>query len=287
MQLTTSDQPARTLDNISEEQSYYYSYIADDTVEVEEQGFQQSLQLPREIPLSAGGLSDVHHSAEGVFSSEDEMDYEEDDDDDFNVTLRTPFALKRVQNMSNATTSSLDRDSNISTGLSTIDDASPIRTRTNSAASGSSSSVAGRKRPLPSMEDSRPLRVPLKDRPPTSSQTVRVRPSSIHLNVRPPLQINRTRTSTSSSGTENNLKEVVDDASSVAAKMRRVGTREESRKEPVRRTTIRPSVQVGVKESVVRRTASVTSIPRNTQPRAPTRIYRRTDSTKSNASNAA
>ncbi|KAJ3537150.1 hypothetical protein NM688_g6730 [Phlebia brevispora] len=218
------------LEGITEEQSYYYSYIAEDSVQVEEQGFQESLRLP----LSRSEDED------------EEMDYEEEDD--FDVTLRTP-ALKRVHNMSNATASSMDRDSNASTEFNTVYGGSPLRTRTNSVASNASnatttsesdtSSLAGKKRPISSVQESRPLRAPLRDRLP-SSQTVRQSRSTIHLNVRPPSAISRAKTSSSASGAEN--KDAGDDTSSLAPKRRKVApAKEEGKKDafPVRRPTVR------------------------------------------------
>ena len=166
IQMIVSEERARPpqLEDVSEDQSYYYSYSANETLQAEEQDFHESLLLPREEPRSAGDLSDDDHRGVGM-ASDPEMDVEEEsDDDEFNVTLRTPFAIKRVQNMSNMTSSSMDRDSNISSaGLSTVDNGSPLmRTRTNSGASAalydSDSSVAGKKRPLSSTEVARPLR---------------------------------------------------------------------------------------------------------------------------------
>ena len=81
----------------------------------------------------------------------DEDDYDEEEEDDFDITLQTPHPISRIRNYSSNTTST-DADPNDSTGLSTVDLGSPLRTRNNSEVStlgGSDrSSVAGRKRTL-------------------------------------------------------------------------------------------------------------------------------------------
>lgn len=93
---------------------------------------------------------------EGVLSEQDmevdeEDDYEEEEEDDFNITLQTPQPISRYQNFSAASSADPNDDS---TGLSTVDLGSPLRTRTNSEAStlagseSTSSSVVGKKRTL-------------------------------------------------------------------------------------------------------------------------------------------
>ncbi|EIW61581.1 uncharacterized protein TRAVEDRAFT_63287 [Trametes versicolor FP-101664 SS1] len=163
------------------------------------QDFRQSLQLPREPrnPGSDGGLSDenhtkgVHHvqtpeqtdsrprTASGdeeayemsVDEADSDMDYE--DEDDFDVTLRTPHPRKHgaPESMLSdddmltpppsaiAFTMSIDSQMSKSTTLSTTDNGSSLRTRADSLSSTALSSVhdtsslAGRKRRLPRSED--------------------------------------------------------------------------------------------------------------------------------------
>ncbi|KAI9064841.1 hypothetical protein FKP32DRAFT_1757075 [Trametes sanguinea] len=158
------------------------------------QDFRRSLQLPREPrnPGSDGGLSDeiqmkgVQHTqtpnqtntppavmtddlADTSAMSTDDVDsYMDDDEDDFNVTLRTPhpLKLKSAEAMLSddemltpppstiAFTISLDSQvSHVtrSTALSTTDNGSSLRTRTPSISSTvpDAPSLAGRKRRLP------------------------------------------------------------------------------------------------------------------------------------------
>lgn len=141
------------------------------------QGFQRSLQLPREFtnPDSAGDLSDDHapNGIHGVDVFSDDMDtdargdedasvadsdsQEGESEDDFGMSLRTPRrmrvrpkaqqdgtvkARKNIYGAANASDESL---ASTSTKLSTTDNGSSLRTmtRTNSAASSRQSSVAG------------------------------------------------------------------------------------------------------------------------------------------------
>lgn len=147
--------------------------------------FRRSLQSLREDmdPTSAGDLSDDLdpmtgvQKTNGLHSDDEDMEVdrssEEDDDDDeyveeeddFDVTLRTPYRPSRGQAVPKIVTSLISdteaEDSPIipsAGGLSTTDYGSPLRTRTNSAASSTlassdSSSIAGRKRPFPSSDD--------------------------------------------------------------------------------------------------------------------------------------
>ncbi|KAI0068741.1 hypothetical protein BV25DRAFT_1817654 [Artomyces pyxidatus] len=140
-----------------------------------EQDFGRSLLLPREPfnPGSDGSLSDdihmygVREETRYIVSDDDadEQDDYETEEDDFDVTLRTPYKLRssgavpmdRAQsNMSIVTVatvaSSATSAPSETTGLSTVDHASTLRTRTTSPSASSrsdSSNVTGQKRPLP------------------------------------------------------------------------------------------------------------------------------------------
>ena len=134
------------------------------------QGFQRSLQLPREFtnPDSAGDLSDEHapngihgadvfsddmdtdaHGDEGV-SMDDSDSQEGESEDDFGMSLRTPRRMrvrqdgtaKARKNMYGAANVSDESLASTSTKLSTTDNGSSLRTmtRTNSIASQASSS---------------------------------------------------------------------------------------------------------------------------------------------------
>ncbi|KAI0832738.1 hypothetical protein BC628DRAFT_1499477 [Trametes gibbosa] len=160
------------------------------------QGFRMSLQLPREPrnPGSDGGLSDENHmkgvqhiqtpeethSTHGAAVDDtlgvsemsvdeglgSDMDYE--DEDSFNVTLRTPYARRHgapegmlsddemlTPPPSVAFTVSIDSQLSKATTLATTDQGSSLRTRTDSLSSAALSSVAdapslaGRKRRMP------------------------------------------------------------------------------------------------------------------------------------------
>ncbi|KAH9855039.1 hypothetical protein C2E23DRAFT_816524 [Lenzites betulinus] len=158
------------------------------------QDFRMSLQLPREPrnPGSDGGLSDEIHmkgvqhiqtpeethskpgtAADGTLSASEmsvdeatgsDMDYE--DEDSFNVTLRTPYVRRQgaPESMlsddemltpppSVAFTVSIDSQLSKATTLATTDHGSSLRTRTDSLSSAALSSdapsLAGRKRRMP------------------------------------------------------------------------------------------------------------------------------------------
>ncbi|KAI0776149.1 hypothetical protein BD413DRAFT_526838 [Trametes elegans] len=165
------------------------------------QDFRRSLQLPREPqnPGSDGGLSDEHQMngvqrtqqpdkqpTQGTLAGEDpsasemsvdedagsDMDYE-DEEDDFDVTLRTPYhrhgsgleAMLSDDEMTTpppttiAFTISLDSQVSKTTTLSTTDNGSSLRTRTSSVSSTAlfpvpeAEVVAGQKRRLPRYAD--------------------------------------------------------------------------------------------------------------------------------------
>ncbi|KAI0650430.1 hypothetical protein C8Q79DRAFT_1006698 [Trametes meyenii] len=208
----------------------------DDTNSTVQQDFRRSLQLPREPrnPGSDGGLSDEIHmngvlhtqqpeqqqrsqsivgkalddhlSAFHMSVDEDagsDMDYE--DEDDFDVTLRTPHPrrlfppegmlsddeMTTPPPTSIAFTVSLDSQVSRSTALSTTDNGSSLRTRTNSISSTAISSVpdslpvAGQKRRLPRYaEDGMKFNVRLSPRKARgasriTSSRVSVRPTAI------------------------------------------------------------------------------------------------------------
>lgn len=151
--------------------------------EAPKQGFRQSLSPPLEImdSDSDGNLSDnkvkagVHQAVEdnrGITVSGDpdvsmadtsKMD-EEEEEDEFNMTLRTPIPVQRVvralvhaSNISRSTSlaTTISKRS-LSTGLSTVDNGSSLRTRSSldslssgTKSSGEDSPVIGKKRPLP------------------------------------------------------------------------------------------------------------------------------------------
>ena len=160
---------------------------------IDQPGFYQSLQLPRESPYpdSDGNLSDERHYYAGV-QTDGEMSVDEDyEEDDFNVTLRTPYPLSRIMNVSGMTVTSEESQSNDSTGLSTIDYGSPLQTRTNSEASNNdysdASSTAGKKRSLPAAIRNIPTTRPVMRERLDAQDTVRVKPSSTRPSVRLPL----------------------------------------------------------------------------------------------------
>ncbi|KAH8094892.1 hypothetical protein BXZ70DRAFT_1078847 [Cristinia sonorae] len=209
-----------------------------------EPDFQGSLEQPREFqnPDSACSSSDDHennlgaHRAESTAMEEDmdiddsygDDEHDEDgDEDDFDVTLRTPATLSRLQNISKASSTLTD----VSTGLSTTDNGSPLRTRTNSeastllngsAGSGSdASSVAGQKRPLPFPDEgirtrSTAIRKPPLSKPTKASTTPSVRPSRLAVASRQP-------TKTSESSAVDDSESEVGASNAGAVKRRRVG----------------------------------------------------------------
>lgn len=200
-------------------------------------GFSRSLQPPRESenPDSDGDLSDDHHYHAGVHT-EDEMSVDEDyeEEDDFNVTLRTPYPLSRIMNVSDMTTVSEESQSNDSTGLSTIDYGSPLQTRTNSEASNydqsDASSTAGKKRPLPAsvriMQTTRPV---MRERSSTQD-TIRAKPPFTRPSIRLPLA-SRTQTKDDDSSADD--VPAKEDAEEVIKK-RRVETKPGARRVPAR-----------------------------------------------------
>ncbi|TCD63953.1 hypothetical protein EIP91_004721 [Steccherinum ochraceum] len=144
--------------------------VPDHLPEQDQSDFQESLGRPHESmnPNSAADSGDDNDDGTGAdyyddsAADEEDMDTdgdyvdeedEDEDEDDFDVTLRTPARISRTDNISKASSTLTDT----STGLSTVDNGSPFRTRTNSEAStllngSDSSSVAGHKRSLPSSE---------------------------------------------------------------------------------------------------------------------------------------
>ena len=164
-------------------------------------GFYRSLPSPREShnPDSDGDLSDDHHEHPGVHTDDGmsvDEEYEEEEDD-FNVTLRTPYPLSRIMNVSAMTATSEDESqADDSTGLSTIDYGSPLQTRTNSEAStydqSDASSTASRKRPLPpSLRATQTTRPVIRERSSTQD-TIRARPPLVRPSIRAPL-VSRTQ----------------------------------------------------------------------------------------------
>ncbi len=251
-----------SLEGISEEVHDGLPRTTYNGFEHHEQGFQGSLKSQRESnPDSDVELSDGHKFAAGVFSSDDEMSVdggEDEEEDDFNVTLATPYPLSRVQNFSSATTASMDRMTNISSALSTTDNGSPLRTRTNSEASttlytSDSSSVAGRKRALPPSADENAPARPVLERHSTAQGTIRGRAIPTRASSRPPLPIQRSSTQSSASGAEN--KDIPDDTS-FGSKKRRVGTTSDARSQPIHRVTLRTNVEPPIRKPTPSATAS-------------------------------
>lgn len=167
------------------------------------QGFRRSLELLRESenPDSEGDSSDDLHETNGVRTDNDisaEEDYEEEDD--FNVTLQTPYPLSRIMNVSGMTASSQN-----STRLDSFDEDSPLQTRTNSQSSTYSQvdiSPTARKRRLPS-----PTRSTVSSRtatrPKTPEQaTVRAKAAPARPSIRPPLASRKQSRGDESSGAQ-------------------------------------------------------------------------------------
>ncbi|KAI0082520.1 hypothetical protein K474DRAFT_1671178 [Panus rudis PR-1116 ss-1] len=94
-----------------------------------------------------------------IDDDEDEREADDDDmgdeEDDFNVTLRTPLRVSRRHNFSQASTATEGSQSNSSTGLNTSDSGQLLRTRLNPEVPSNvdSALAAGRKRPLPITEN--------------------------------------------------------------------------------------------------------------------------------------
>ncbi|CAL1700245.1 unnamed protein product [Somion occarium] len=158
-----------TLSHIQEESVEHESPSEDDTTITQHThrrpGFRRSLKPPYDHtnPDHAGNWSDdkenvpgVRHLAQTSTEGEGEMDidneYEADNDEDmededsFNVTLQTPFPLSKQENLSHFSTASTDDGPDNSTGLSTVDNGSPFRTRANSEIP-PTTSLVGTKRP--------------------------------------------------------------------------------------------------------------------------------------------
>lgn len=215
-----------------------------------QQGFRRSLELSRESsnPDSDGNLSDNRHDAAGVQTDDDmsvDGDYEDEEEDDFNVTLQTPARMTRKKNVSNMTTTSIESRSNASTGLSTVDHGSPLRTRTNSENStaflpSDEAPAAGRKRPLSTPgEDEAGARPPLKAKI-SDNGTIRAK-ATVRARTHPVFGA-RTKSEaedSSASGTENRSNAVRD--ASVAQKKRHDSTSIQKRS-PMRRSPLRPGV---------------------------------------------
>jgi len=138
-------------------------------IPMHQQDFQRSLPSARESldPDSAADSSDDQYNTRGVQydrRTDDVIKIDEEtdeDEDDFNVTLQTPFPKIRIheaqKEKSLLTSPSMESLNSQSTALSTTDNGSSLRTRTNSAASttlstSDASSMAGRKRRLPPTE---------------------------------------------------------------------------------------------------------------------------------------
>lgn len=178
---------------------------ADATAEQEhQQDFYGSLPSQREFqdPDSAADSSDDHDNSDGIQHEQhqdDDMDVEndytdddDDEEDDFDVTLRTPFPKIRVHEASKEkgqlTSTSTESLASRSTALSTTDNGSELRTRTNSVASttypkSDASSVVGRKRRLPRGEYN-DLTVPSRIRTKPSAKTLSTRPTAVQLQAR-------------------------------------------------------------------------------------------------------
>ncbi|KAK2465933.1 hypothetical protein APHAL10511_001574 [Amanita phalloides] len=150
--------------------------------EVSKQGFQQSLSPPPETtnPDSDGDLSDerldpgVHEMMEDDDRTATPDNYDvsmtessfldEDEEDEFNITLQTPILTRAIikptfhgsKMTSRSTSLATTSVRSLSTGLSTVENGSSLRTRTSldslsstAMSSGEDSQVIGKKRPLP------------------------------------------------------------------------------------------------------------------------------------------
>ena len=228
-----------------------------------QQGFRRSLLLPRESlnPDSDGGLSDDHEERTGVHT-DDEMEidgeyYEEEDD--FNVTLRTPYPLSRIRDVSGMTAAFEDGDD--STGLSTIDYDSPLQTRTNSEASVPSpledSPSAGRKRRLPSPAHTAKTTRPAMREKTGSQETIRVKAAPTRPSVRAPLVSRKQSSGKSeeSSASDPLVKENADDTSIVKKRLVETGLK-------ARPGTVRPMATKIGENKVPPRKMPAASIPR-------------------------
>lgn len=118
--------------------SFVHQEVADDEYEGDEAMYDSDEM----IGGHEGALSERDMEVDG--EGDDEDDYDEEEEDDFNITLQTPARMTRQHNFSAASSA----DPNDSTGLSTVDLGSPLRTRANSEATSEASSMGGKKRAL-------------------------------------------------------------------------------------------------------------------------------------------
>lgn len=144
--------------------------------EASDQGFRRSLSPPPDAtnPGSFGDLSDekpdsgIHEMKDDddmTMSDDRDVSMDEDEEDEFNITLQTPVPVRVINEtpfhaakMTSRTTSLATTMSirSLSTGLSTVDNGSSLRTRSSldslsspAVSSGEDSPVIGKKRPLP------------------------------------------------------------------------------------------------------------------------------------------
>jgi hypothetical protein len=231
--------------------------VSDETAD---QGFRRSLESLRESenPDYEGDLSDDLHETNGVHT-DDEMSVEEDyeEEDDFNVTLQTPYPLSRIVNVSGMTAGSQD-----STGLDTFDEDSPLQSRTNSQSSTYSQADASpttRKRRLPSPAQSTVSSRTTRPKTPDQA-TIRARAVPARPTIRPPLASRK-----QSRGGESSEAQDQEETSSVVKKQRAempAGSR---------RTNARP---LPTKQEPNK--APPRKVPTSTAPRAPLRTTTRT-----------
>ncbi|KAI0375960.1 hypothetical protein BV20DRAFT_960040 [Pilatotrama ljubarskyi] len=271
------------------------------------QGFRRSLLLPREPqnPGSDGDLSDEDHmkgvqrtqspqeqsttttviAADGHLTAS-EMSLDEgggsdmDDEDDFNVTLRTPHPRKTLRRESMLTddemltpppstiamTMSLDSQVSRSTALSTTDQGSSLRTRTESISSTALSSVpdapslAGRKRRLPRYaEDSVKFNVRVSARKARATSRVA---SSCASSVSTTVSRARGKAITAQATEADEDQGALSDAPSMAAKRQKTTGGRIARPKPLRNDS-----EKTIREASVRSTS--TSTARSTAARQP------------------
>lgn len=231
-----------------------------------QQGFRRSLQLSRESlnPDSDDNLSDDREARTGVHIDDDmEIDEQyEDDEDDFNVTLRTPYPLSRIMNVSGMTATIDDDSYDESTGISTTDYDSPLRTRTNSDASAPSldgSPSTAKKRRLPSPARLNKVARPVMRERSGTQDTIRAKAAPTRPSVRAPLVTRKQSSKGESSANEGVGAEEADDTSVV--KKRLVETKPKSNTAALRPVT----TKVGENKVPPRK------IPAATGPRGPVR----------------
>ncbi|KAG2155064.1 uncharacterized protein EDB93DRAFT_1131016 [Suillus bovinus] len=141
-------------------QTTVISSIPENTTMDRSQDFDVSLQQAHEPARLGSGSLQVHHNIDGFQSSggagspdENEDAYmDEDEDDDFDVTLRTPYRPGPSSVASNASSSV----ASLPSALTTNDNASSLRTSSSSESTRSfhtsdSSHYAGQKRPYPTV----------------------------------------------------------------------------------------------------------------------------------------